>query len=117
MVGAACRQMPARPVAVSKRKRYRVAGVVLDLLHRRSRPWVAGLDEPEPSVAHPPPAGLAVGDDGFVQPQLGDGAEDGAPLAVDECDDTFPRGNRCPGRRLSIGRSVVRPHDRSVHSG
>ena len=40
----------------------------LDLLHRRSARG-AGLDEPEPGVAHAPSAGLAAGDDGFVAPQ------------------------------------------------
>ena len=62
----------------------------LDLLHRRSARG-AGLDEPEPGVAHAPSAGLAAGDDGFVAPQLGDGGEDGAPVAVEE------RGDACSG--------------------
>ena len=70
-------------------------GVVLDLLHRRSARG-ACLDELEPGVAHEPPAGLAAGDDGFEAPQLGDGAEDGAPVAVEERDDT-PHGELLPG--------------------
>ena len=92
MVLAVYRQMPARAVAVSKRKRQQVAGAPVlrwrssscaawssTLLHRRSAGG-AGLDEPESGVAHAPTAG----DDGFVAPQLGDGAEDGAPVAVEE---------------------------------
>ena len=70
--------------------------VVLDLLHRRSARG-ACLDELESGVAHAPSAGLAGGDDGFVAPQLGDGAEDGAPVAVEERDDA-PQGNCCPGK-------------------
>ena len=99
--------MPARLVAVSKRKRHRVAvalgvevafeqlcSVVLDLLHRCSARG-AGLDELKSGVAHAPSAGLAGGDDRFVAPQLGDGAEDGAPVAVDEGDDA-PHGEVLP---------------------
>ena len=51
----------------------------------------AGRDEPESGVAHAPPAGFAAGDDGFVASQLGDGGEDGAPVAVEERDDA-PHG-------------------------
>ena len=51
-------------------------------------------------------AGLAAGDDGFVAPQLGDRTGDGAPVAVEERDDN-PKGNRCPGKRVSIGCSGI----------
>ena len=108
MVLVVYRQMPARLVAVSKRKRHHVAwgarvevafaqlrSVVLDLLHRHSARGTC-LDELEPGVEHAPPAGLAGGDDGFVAPQLGDGAEDGAPVAVEERDDA-PHGELLPG--------------------
>ena len=69
--------------------------VVLDLLHRRSARG-ACLDELESGVLHAPSAGLVGGDDGFVAPQLGDGAEDGAPVAVGERDDA-PHGELLPG--------------------
>ena len=66
------------------------------------RPWT-GLspDEPETGVAYAPPAGLAAGDDGCVEPELGDGAEDGAPVAVEGCDDA-PARNSSTGKRGSI---------------
>ena len=112
MVPVVYRQMPARHMAVSKRKRHHVAGapvlrwrssswpsVVHDLLHRRSARG-AGLDELESGVAHAPSAGLAARDDGFVAPQLGHGAEDGAPVAVEERDDA-PHGELLP-REASV---------------
>ena len=77
--------------------------MVLDLLHRRAARG-AGLDELESGVAHAPSAGLAAGDDGFVVPQLGDGAGDGAPVAVEERDDA---PHRCPGKRVSSGCSGI----------
>ena len=76
--------------------------VVLDLLHRRSARG-AGFDELESGVLHAPSAGLAAGDDGFVAPQLGDGAEDGAPVAVEERDDA-PHGELLP-REVSVDQS------------
>ena len=137
MVLVVYRQMPARAVAVSKRKRHHVAGgprvevafqqlrrVVLDLLHRRSARG-AGFDELESGVLHAPSAGLAAGDDGFVAPQLGDGAEDGAPVAVEEPDDA-PHGELLP-REVSVDQSfghrgrrrtaspLVPPYALSVH--
>ena len=69
--------------------------VVLDLLHRHSARG-ACLDELESGVAHARSAGLARGDDGFVASQLGDGAEDGEPVAVEERDDA-PHGELLPG--------------------
>ena len=78
-----------------------LGGVVLDLLHRRSARG-AGLDELEPGVKDAPSAGLAAGDDGFVAPQLGDGAEDGTPVAVEERDDA-PHGEPLPGE-AGVGR-------------
>ena len=108
MVLVSCRQMRAwsrgdlEAEAPLGRQRARVEvafeelrGVVLDLAHRRSAGG-AGLDELEPGVAHAPPAGLAAGDDGFAAPQLGDGGEDGAPVAVEERDDA-PHGELLPG--------------------
>ena len=96
MVLVVYRQMPARLVAVSKRKRHHVAGAPV-LRWRASScaacsstccnvalPVGACVDELESGVAHAPSAGLAGGDDGFLAPQLGDGAEDGAPVAVEE---------------------------------
>ena len=57
-------------------------------------------------MVHAPPAGLAAGDDGFVVPQLGHGAEDGAPVAVEERDDA-PHGELLLGERVSIGCSNI----------
>ena len=67
-----------------------LCSVDLDLPHRRSARG-AGLDELESALAHAPPAGLAAGHDGFLEPQLGDGAEDGLPVAIEEPDDALPR--------------------------
>ena len=74
----------------------RLHGLVRDLLHRGSV-RCAGLDELEPGVTHAPTASLAARDDGFVMPQLGDGAEGGAPAVVEERDDAT-RGRSCPGK-------------------
>ena len=84
-----------RALAYSRRQALTEADRELDLLHRRTARG-AGLDEPEPGVAHAPSAGLAAGDDGFVAPQLGAGGEDGAPVAVEERDDA-PHGELLPG--------------------
>ena len=65
----------------------------------------AGRDELESSVAYAPPAGFAAADDGFVASQLGDGGEDGAPVAVEQRDDAPPRGTVARGSEC---RSVVR---------
>ena len=59
----------------------------------------------ESGAAHAPPAGFAASDDGFVASQLGDGGEDGAPVAVEERDDGPPRGTGTWGSEC---RSVVR---------
>ena len=45
-------------------------------------------------------------------PQLGDGAEESAPVAVEERDDA-PHGNCCPGKRASIGCSEHRGRKRN----
>lgn len=99
------RQMRARVVAVSKGRRQgfggalvstwrssSLRGLVGDLLQRRS-----ARDELEPGVTHASAACLATGDDGFVTPQLGHGAEDGAPVAVEEGDEDLD-GEQLPGK-------------------
>ena len=99
----------------------------------------AGRDELEPGVAYAPPAGFAAADDGFVAFQLGDGGEDGAPVAVEQRDDA-PHGELLPGEasvdqlfghrggkrtarrplvwlRLARRDCMLRPNGRSVHGG
>ena len=56
----------------------------------------AGLEELKYGVAHAPSAGLAGVDVRFVAPHLGDGAEDGAPVAVAEEGDDAPHGEVLP---------------------